>query len=96
MFYAISCIDKPEHAAVRQQNRPAHLDYLRAHADAVRLAGPYTNADGDAMTGSLIVVEAADLAAAQAFADNDPYARAGLFASVEIRPWRWVIGNPGA
>jgi len=42
------------------------------------------------------VLEAADLAAARAFAAADPYAKAGLFASVEVRPWRWLIGAPGA
>ena len=37
-----------------------------------------------------------DKAAAKALAAGDPYANAGLFASVDIRPWKWVIGNPDA
>lgn len=96
MLYAIHSIDKPGAAAVRQDNRPSHLAYLKANAARVRLAGPYLSEDGQAMTGSLIVLEAADLAAARAFAAADPYAKAGLFASVEVRPWRWLIGAPGA
>ena len=32
------------------------------------------------------------LAFAQLF--GDPYARAGLFASVDIRPWNWVFKRP--
>jgi uncharacterized protein YciI len=48
------------------------------------------------MNGSLLVVEAGSLEEANAIADKDPYARAGLFASVEIRPWRWTVGNPDA
>ena len=32
----------------------------------------------------------------EAMADADPYAVAGLFASVDIRPWKWLIRNPEA
>ncbi len=39
-------------------------------------------------------VEAADRAAAEALAAADPYARAGLFERVEIRPWNWVFNKP--
>jgi len=38
------------------------------------------------------VLEVADLAAAQAWADNDPYAKAGLFEAVTLRAWKKVIG----
>ena len=46
------------------------------------------------MNGSLIVVEAASLDAARTIAAGDPFAKAGIFASVEIRPWLWTINNP--
>ncbi|MDT4886907.1 YCII-related domain protein [compost metagenome] len=46
------------------------------------------------MNGSLLVVEAASLAEVQAFLDDDPYVRAGIFERVEIRPWNWGLGNP--
>ena len=42
MLYVISCTDKPDHGAVRQENRPAHLDYLKSHGATLRLAGPMT------------------------------------------------------
>lgn len=42
--------------------------------------------------GSLLIIEAADLAAAEHAAANDPYAQAGLFAEVEVRPYRLAIG----
>ena len=48
------------------------------------------------MCGSIVVVEAGDLAAAKALFAADPYAAAGLFETVEIRPWRWVVGAPTA
>ena len=44
--------------------------------------------------GSLIVIDAASLEAAREIAAGDPYAAAGLFAAVEIRPWLWTINAP--
>jgi len=57
----------------------------------VELAGPFLDPQGN-MTGSLIVLDVPDLAAAEAWAAADPYARAGLFESVAIREWKKVIG----
>ncbi len=94
MLYLVVCTDNPDSAQVRLDNRPAHIEFLKAQGDAIKVAGPYTSEDGDGMTGSLLIVEAADLAAAKALAAGDPYATAGLFESVDIRPWKWVIGNP--
>jgi uncharacterized protein YciI len=47
------------------------------------------------MNGSLVVIEAASLHAAKEIAAGDPYAKAGLFASVEVRPWIWTLNNSG-
>lgn len=88
-LYALICTDKPDSAAIRAANRPAHLDYLKG-SEAVRMAGPFL--DGAAMTGSLVVIEAATRAEAEAWAAADPYARAGLFAEVRIEAWNKVIG----
>ncbi len=96
MYFAISCIDKAGALSLRMANRPAHMAFLKANAAALKFAGPYLGEDGEAMTGSLIILEAADRVAAEAFAAADPYAKAGLFESVDIRPWKWVIGNPDA
>ncbi len=46
------------------------------------------------MTGSFLLVDMADRAAAEAFAAGDPFAKAGLFEKTEIRRWRKVIFNP--
>jgi uncharacterized protein YciI len=89
-MFVLICRDKPGHLEVRKANRDAHLAYL-AETGIVRLAGPLLD-DAGAMVGSMLAVEAADRAAAEAFAAADPYARAGLFASVEIMAWRKVIG----
>ena len=90
MLVALIARDKPGHLQTRMDNRPAHVDYLKASGDAVVQAGPLI-VEGD-MAGSLIVLEVADMGAAQAWAANDPYARAGLFESVELIEWKKVIG----
>jgi uncharacterized protein YciI len=83
--FALICIDKPRSLALRMANRPAHLAFIAARSDEVKLAGPFLDAAGD-MAGSLLILEVPDLAAVQAFSAADPYVRAGLFERVEIRP----------
>jgi uncharacterized protein len=89
MLFALTCIDKPGALQIRLDNRPAHLDFLNVSGKVV-FAGPFIEADKP--VGSLVVIEADDMAGAEAFAAADPYAVAGLFASVTIREWRKVIG----
>ena len=91
MLFAIFCTDKPGSAQVRTANRPAHLDYVRAVAEQVVMAGPTQTDDLSAMNGSLLVMDFADQAAAEAFAANDPYNQAGLFETVIVRPWKKVF-----
>ena len=53
------------------------------------------NGSGLRVSGSLLIAEAVDLKTLQTVLAEDPYARAGLFESVDIKPWKWVIGAPG-
>jgi uncharacterized protein len=95
-LFVISSIDKPNSLALRMKTREAHLAYAHGK-DApakVRLGGPYLDEKGD-MAGSLIIVEAADKAAAIRFTQNDPYVKAGLFSSIDVRPYRLTIGSLG-
>ena len=93
MLYALICTDRDDAGSLRADTRPAHLEHLKAHSAQIRFAGPFTSEDGAQMNGSLLIVEAGSLAEAQAIADKDPYAKAGLFASVDVRPWKWTVGN---
>ncbi|WP_417771487.1 YciI-like protein [Stappia sp.] len=95
MLYALICTDKPGAQQIRLDTRSEHLAYLKAMGDRLKAAGPFMDDDGG-MTGSLVVIEATNRDEALAIAGEDPYARAGLFASVEIRPWNWVLKNPEA
>jgi uncharacterized protein len=95
MLFALICTDKPESLALRQDTRGAHLAFADQLGTAMKAAGPFTDDAGQPI-GSLLIIEAADRMAAHAIAARDPYAIAGLFASVDIRPWKWVIKNPEA
>jgi uncharacterized protein YciI len=92
MFFAITNIDKPDSAALRAATRDIHLGYLDSIVAQIRLAGPLLNAEGQSV-GSLLIVEAENQAAAEAFAAADPYAKAGLFESVTVMPYRLVYQN---
>lgn len=89
MLIALIARDKDGALQTRMDNRSAHLAYIE-ETGVVSQAGPLM--DGDQMIGSLIILDVDDLAAAQSWADGDPYAKAGLFQSVDLIPWKKVIG----
>jgi uncharacterized protein YciI len=91
MLFAITAFDRPGALELRLQVRPAHLDYLNGKTAQIQVAGPLLD-DEDQPIGSLLIVEADDRAAAEAFAAGDPYRREGVFERVEIRPWRAALG----
>jgi uncharacterized protein YciI len=98
VLYAIIATDRAGSLSARLAARPAHLARLNALQDEGRLilAGPHPAIDspdpGDAgFSGSLIVAEFADLAAAQTWADADPYAAAGVYAQVAVKPFKQVF-----
>ena len=97
MLFAFICKDKPGHLNVRMETRPAHLEHLnKLNAEGtLKIAGPFLDAE-EKMVGSLLIVDFPSEAEARTFAENDPYAKAGLFESVDVKPYNWVFNNPGA
>ncbi len=98
MLYAITGQDAPDSLDKRMAARPAHLARLQAlqNEGQLLLAGPFPAVDaldpGTAgYTGSLIVAEFASLQAAQEWAAADPYATAGIFRQISVRPFRKVL-----
>ncbi|MEE2859764.1 MAG: YciI family protein [Pseudomonadota bacterium] len=88
-LFAVICRDKPGALQIRLDTRDAHLAHIR-DSGIVFMAGPLI--EGGEMRGSLVILDAADLTAAEAWADADPYKAAGLFASTEVVEWKKVIG----
>ena len=98
MLYAIVADDAPGTLAARVAARPAHLARLELLRNEGRLvlAGPCPAIDSPdpgpaGFSGSLIVAEFESLAAAQAWADADPYRAAGVYKTVSVRPFRKVL-----
>jgi uncharacterized protein len=91
MQYVLYCLDRPGQGGLRAANRAAHLEYLNQHAGKISAAGPLLGEDGNAMIGSLFIFEVGARKEVEDFAAGDPYAKAGLFQSVSITPWRRVL-----
>lgn len=98
MYYAIICEDHPDSLDKRLAARPDHLAYLQSLQDQGRLliAGPLPAIDAEdpgsaGFQGSLIVAEFTNQAAAEEWSRSDPYAQAGVFASVQVKPFRRVF-----
>lgn len=90
MLYVIHCTDKKGHLQVRMDNRPAHIEYLKGYGDNLHAAGPTIDDEGN-MNGSVVILDLESKAEAEAFAANDPYAKAGLFFQVTISTWKKVL-----
>ena len=84
MIYVFHLRDKADGAALRQQVRPQHKAYLGAVAERIAFAGPLMADDGVTMIGSLLAIDFDSRAAAQAWLADEPFTRAGLYATAEI------------
>jgi len=85
------CEDHPDSDGLRAQHLTAHLAYVETVMERIRVAGPLREDDDAAVGGSCFVYRADSLEDAQALLQDDPYHRAGIYASV-----RWFRLNPAA
>ncbi len=100
MLYAIIAQDVENSLQDRLAARPKHLERLTALQDQGRLiiAGPHPSIDSEdpgeaGFSGSLVVAEFESLEDAKAWADDDPYVAAGVYANVTIKPFKKVFPN---
>ncbi len=98
MLYAIISQDVDNSLDQRLAARPDHLARLQQLQNEGRLvlAGPHPAIDNEdpgeaGFTGSLVVAEFASLAEAQTWADADPYRAAGVYAQVQVKPFKKVF-----
>ena len=96
MLWAISCVDKPNTAAIRDEHRKSHLEHLQRQKHILVLAGATQNDEGTEAIGSLFVVNVGSRAEAKAFSDGDPFTKNGVFSSVTITRMRKGQWNPEA
>lgn len=98
MWYAILSEDVPGSLNQRAASRPAHLQRLEElkRQGRLLLAGPHPAIDAEnpgpaGFTGSLVVAEFVSLEEARAWAGADPYQAAGVYARVQVKPFRKVL-----
>lgn len=98
MWYAILSEDVENSLPLRAQSRPAHLERVEelVAEGRVLIAGPHPAVDAEdpgtaGYTGSLMIVDFPSLEEAQAWAHADPYADAGVYARVIVKPFKAVL-----
>jgi uncharacterized protein YciI len=97
MLYIIYQEDKPDGAAIRAATRDEHFAYLDKHEDILVLGGAMLGDDEkNTRVGSVLIVNVPDRAAADAFSENEPFRKAGLFSSVKVTRMRRGQWNPAA
>jgi uncharacterized protein YciI len=96
MLWAISCVDHPDTAVLREQHMQPHRKYLDERKDILVLAGATLTDDGSEATGSMFIVNVQTRVEAKAFSDADPFTEAGVFANISITRMRKSQWNPKA
>ena len=87
MHFAILIYDEPDSAALRDQYRQTHLDYLKVFDAQTLFAGPFTTDDESADLGSLRLIEFPDRAAADRHVAEEPYVIGGVQKRWHIHRW---------
>jgi len=98
MWYLIYSEDVENSLPLRKQTRAAHLERIQLLVDQGRVlvAGPCPAIDSEdpgeaGFTGSLVIAEFNSLEEAQQWADTDPYAIAGVYKKVVVKPYKKVL-----
>jgi uncharacterized protein len=84
MIFVFTLIDKPNGLPLRLRMRPEHKAYLAQMAARIAFAGPLTADDTETMIGSLLAIDFESREAAHAWLAEEPFTKAGLYASVSI------------
>jgi uncharacterized protein len=90
-MFVVHCKDKPGAAHIRAETRPAHVEYLKSNLDRIIVAGPVQTEDREGMIGSVLILDFPNRDELDAFLAADPYAKAGLFESVTVLPWKKAL-----
>ena len=85
--------DRPDSLTLRRELLEAHWSYMDGYAAEMIARGPTLAGDGGVPTGSVHIVDLPDVAAARAFAFDEPGYQAGVYRDVMLRRWRNVRGR---
>ena len=93
MHYVVHCLDHDGAVVKRLAHYEAHKAYLATAQVKTVISGPLLADDEETMIGSCFVLEANSLAEVEAFNSNDPFAKAGLWKTVSVRPFSKRVDN---
>ena len=100
MIFMFYILDKADSPALRAPLRQLHRAYIGQVAERVAFAGPLVTDDGQTIIGSLLALDFPDREAARQWIDGEPYARGGVYQSIQIHAFnnRWAqkTGFPDA
>lgn len=91
-LYLLLCSDAPGSEGPREREMQGHLRFIESNIDRIAVAGPRADA-GRPIDGSVLVVRAGSADDARALLEGDPYFRAGVWARIDIHPFRAVCGT---
>jgi uncharacterized protein YciI len=91
MYYMLIYKTVEGYVEKRTPYRPEHLAYSNAaHARGELFMG---GALADPADTAILIFKSGSPSAAEEFAANDPYVKAGLIKEWSVRPWTVVIGG---
>lgn len=93
MHFTVYCLDHEGMVDKRREYYEAHKAYLATSPIATVISGPLLAEDGQTMIGSFFLYESDDLDAVRHFNRDDPFNKAGIWRSVEIRPFLKRVDN---
>lgn len=85
--------DRSGSLPLREALLERHWSYMDGYAERMIARGPTLTEDRDTPTGSIHILDVSDVAAARAFALDEPYYQAGVFREVMLRRWDNTLGR---
>jgi uncharacterized protein YciI len=93
MEFFFYCRDRPGVGDLRWERTEEHWAFMDRYAEGMIARGPTLSPDGTEVTGSMHIVDLPDGDAAQVFAFEEPYYKAGVFDEVLVRRWSNTLGQ---
>ncbi len=93
MLYMAICNDGGDKQSLRKAVLQDHLDYVEMIADKIAVAGPLSESESGEYRISVFVYDVSGQGEAERLLHNDPYYKAGLYDTVEIKEFKPAIGH---
>lgn len=90
---AAFCQDAADSERLRAEFLQAHFRHIESVLAELALAGPLYDSSGSRTEGSLFVLKTSSVERARQIVEADPYFGAGVWRSVEYRPFLPAAGD---